>query len=167
MRIHKMNTQEALTIDDFIKMQDFTVSEKAIQPTITWPAGHGILVGNGFKFLAFKKMEVKEGVQLSIVGDGELHFTVKEAVEAEQVCQAQEPVAYFDHLSGLQILGNIPEEGAYFYTHPAQSWQGNKELKGLSMTEIYNIADKHGMVFHTYWEQYGLAIEQALKEKNT
>jgi hypothetical protein len=90
--------QESITIDDFIKMQDFTVSEKATQPTITWPAGHGILVGNGFKFLAFKKMEVKEGVQLSIVGDSELHFTVKEPEQP-----AQEPVA-FTNADELQEL---------------------------------------------------------------
>lgn len=44
--------------------------------------------------------------------------------------------------------------------HPAPSWQG------LSLSEIYNIADKHGMIYHTAWEIFARAIEQALKEKN-
>lgn len=42
----------------------------------------------------------------------------------------------------------------------APAWQG------LSLSEIYNIADKHGMIYHTAWELFACAIEQALKEKN-
>jgi hypothetical protein len=81
---------------------------------------------------------------------------------------AQEPMAYFDHLSGLQILGNIPEEGAYLYVHP-HKWQG------LTDNEIYDIIDnvfsksaieKNGVKTCSVHEGFR-AIEQALKDKNT
>jgi len=56
-------------------------------------------------------------------------------------------------------LPNNPN-GISHYINPAPSW------KGLSLSEIYNIADKHGMIYHTAWELFARAIEQALKEKN-
>lgn len=56
------------------------------------------------------------------------------------------------------------EIGTKFYTHPAPSWQGNKEFVGLSDDERFII------VQNADWDNpYDIAelIEQALKEKNT
>ena len=76
--------------------------------------------------------------------------------EAHRAEQALEQPYKYNPETGEPLIDGYP---LYSYM-PAPPWQG------LSDDEIYNIADKHGMVFHVWWEQYGRAIEQALKEKN-
>ena len=62
------------------------------------------------------------------------------------------------------IRNHMTEYKIYpLYTHPAPSWQGNKEFVGLSDDEIETIMiGKNGTYFN-----YARAIEQALKDKNT
>jgi hypothetical protein len=147
--------KQEITIEDFIKMQDFTVSEKATQPTITWPAGHGILIGNGFKFFAFKKMEVKEGVQLSIVGDSELHFTVK---EPEQQWQDDYKIGY-EH--GKQ---HFLEK--YYKGNSIQHWHNKAVAYGNTISELWAVLKSKGFGEDgktSIVDMLGKALEQECK----
>lgn len=73
---------------------------------------------------------------------------------------------YTEAFSYSEVDGGIP-----IYTHPAPSWQGNKEFVGLSDDEITNLEADHDIkTSHDTWEfdVYGFAhaIEAKLKEKN-
>ena len=96
-----------------------------------------------------------------------------EALEAEQVCQAQEPFVWWrtsrditdEYYTEYTEDGNKPIGNGWqpLYTHPAQSWQGNKEFVTLTDDEIYKC--QHPEYPDTMY--FARAIEQALKEKNT
>jgi hypothetical protein len=98
---------------------------------------------------------------------------IEEALEAEQVCQSQEPFVWWrtsrditdEYYTEYTEDGNKPIDNGWqpLYTHPAQPWQGNKEFVGLTADELEDIKDnsKEG------WYQLVRNVEQALKEKNT
>jgi hypothetical protein len=89
------------------------------------------------------------------------HVEEKEALEQP----AQEHVAWIDHMDGIKTVvwkeRDYPAIGTKLYTYPHQ-WQG------LTDDEIDKIYFK---TFDTWSSQvdvdYGRAIEQALKDKNT
>ena len=91
--------------------------------------------------------------------------------EVESIIQpAQEPVGYVTN-SGLSAVFNLGvnlDDDTPLYTHPAPSWQGNKEFVGLSDDDIGRIMQETHEGFspdHDSW-RFAHAIEQALKEKN-
>ena len=97
----------------------------------------------------------------------------KEALEAEQVYQAQKPVGYIepadlesvpDGDTGLWFAKQDERYSIAIYTHPIQPWQGltDDEMKKV----IYAVEDKFKM-HATCSIAIARAIEQALKEKNT
>lgn len=107
----------------------------------------------------------------------------KRRKELEDILEqpAQEPVAYIEYAWVTDKDGLWTEEKRLhdydngnckpLYTHPASSWQGNKEFVGLSDEEIFKCeADAFLKMSHDTWELdfygYARAIEQALKEKN-
>ena len=96
----------------------------------------------------------------------------KEALEQP----SQEPVAW---ISSGGLLTKLKSEAQLWiikggtaiplYTHPAPSWQGNKEFVGLSDDEIQEELKKmwdKGLIPSYSIVAFARAIEQALKEKN-
>jgi hypothetical protein len=108
----------------------------------------------------------------------------KEALEAEQVCQAQEPLYFVYEKSIKGDFGgyNIVDKNEFnkckvndknhklkLYTHPAQPWQGNKEFVTLTDDELVaKVFDNDELLARIlYLDGVSKALKQTLKEKNT
>ena len=92
---------------------------------------------------------------------------VIKAIDEALAQPAQEPVAVVysmqDGYVGQMVVKDIPHK-TKLYTHIAPSWQG------LSDDEIHNYADHNFAFASEHFDEifnFGRAIEQALKEKNT
>jgi hypothetical protein len=86
---------------------------------------------------------------------------------------AQEPVAWMEVKkdAGFKCIEvwqePVSKNSIPLYTHPAPSWQGNKEFVGLSDDEREILYDKAiEMPLENLWNDYAYLIEQALKDKN-
>jgi hypothetical protein len=95
-----------------------------------------------------------------------------EALEAEQVCQAQEPFVWWrtsrditdEYYTEYTEDGNKPIGNGWqpLYTHPAPA----KEFVTLTADEIFDLRKDDYGVPSKYWDDYARAIEAKLKEKN-
>jgi len=94
----------------------------------------------------------KETIDERIAKDDEF----KRALEQPSVAKLNDEYLRDTHVEGLSSSQD---------THPAPSWQGNKEFVGLSDDELSELLVSKGETSIKYLS-FARAIEQALKEKN-
>jgi hypothetical protein len=122
-----------------------------------------------------KHLEDTDKVILSLGDYKKLVNACKEALEAEQVCQAQKPVGYtaqwcIEYVAEYHIHEHTPTAEFWYkkgnsnevalYTHPAQPWQGLTDDE-IARLVLINEVDKSGDT------GFARLIEQALRERNT
>jgi hypothetical protein len=131
-----------------------------------------VTTANALKMAKKELNHQKYGIGASELSFDDVIKAIDEALEAEQVCQAQEaseqapceqPVAWMrkiDNVIQRITLNKIQINDIPLYTHLAQPWQGLTDDE-IARLVLINEVDKSGDT------GFARLIEQALRERNT